>query len=77
MVAKRKTGKKQPIKLYTRGQLNYLIDDVVHPFFDKHVGFVLVDEILHAVVEKNPRVVTKKFLRYSLPEIIKKIAEDL
>ena len=63
--------------LHTRGQLNYLIDDLVHPLCDANAGFVLVDEVLHALVEQDPRVSAKKFLRYSLPEIIKKVAESL
>lgn len=74
-----KTGKhrRRRKKPYTKGELNYVIDDVVHPWYAEHVGFVLVDEVLHALVEQNPGVVTRKFLRYNLPEIIKRIAEDL
>jgi hypothetical protein len=74
-----KTGKhkKRRKKPYTKGQVKYIVDDVVHPWFAEHLGFVLVDEVLHAVVEQNSGVVARKFLRYNLPEIIKRIAEKL
>jgi hypothetical protein len=65
-----KSGKKKP---YTAGQLNSLIDDVCHPFFKENPGFILVDGILHGMVEKDPPESFRKFMKYNLPEIVKEV----
>lgn len=69
MKDKRK-GRKKP-NPFSKGKLNRLIDDLVHPFFDMNKGFILVDGVLHGVVEQNPPLSVKKFLRYNLPELMK------
>jgi ATP-dependent RNA circularization protein (DNA/RNA ligase family) len=66
-----RSRKKAP---YTTGQLNSLIDDVCHPFFNENPGFILVDGILHGMVEKDPPESFRKFVRYNLPQIVKEIA---
>jgi hypothetical protein len=53
--------------------MNKLVDDMCHPFFEKNPGFVLVDGILHAIVEKDPPTTVKKFVRYNLPKIMKEL----
>jgi hypothetical protein len=65
-----KTRKKAP---YTAGQLNKLIDDVCHPFFKENPGFILVDGILHGLIEKDPPESFRKFVRYNLPKTVKEI----
>lgn len=72
------TGKKGPPKsrkktLYTTGQLNSLIDDVCHPFFKENPSFILVDGILHGMVENDPPESFRKFVRYNLPKIVKEV----
>ena len=76
MKAKKKTSKKKAKGLYSRGQLNYVVDSLVHPLADRSVGFILVDEILHMVVERDPAISMQKFIRYNLPQLIKKLAEN-
>ena len=73
--AKRKTGKKTRPKPYTAGEVNRIIDVFAHPFFNFSSSFILVDEVLHAMVEQNPRVSIKKFVRYSLPELEKQTSK--
>jgi hypothetical protein len=77
MKGKKKPSKKKGAKVYSKGQLNVLVDDVVHPLCEKNAGFILLDEALHVLIERNPKVSLRKFSRYTLPEIIKKIAGDL
>lgn len=43
--------KKEP---YSRGDINYIIDAVVHPFIDKYPWMRFVDGVLHALNEQNP-----------------------
>jgi hypothetical protein len=69
----RKTkGKRRPTR-YTKGQLNYLIDDLLHPLYKTNEGFMLVDGVLHGLVEKNPPLSVKKFIKYNLPAIMKEV----
>jgi hypothetical protein len=77
MPSRTRNRRKRRKKPYSRGDINYLIDDVVHPWYDENLGFIVVDEALHALVEQNPGVVAKKFLRYNLPEIVKRIVGEL
>jgi hypothetical protein len=68
-VRKKKRERKQP---YTKGVLNRMIDDAIHPLYRINNGFVLVDGLLHGMVELNPPQSAKKFLKYNLPLMIKK-----
>ena len=62
---------------YTTGELNRLVDDLCHPFYKENQGFVLVDAVLHGLVEKNPPESVRKFLRYNLPTIVKEALKHL
>ena len=67
-------AKKKARKLYTKGELNKLIDSLCHPLLKTNKGFVLVDGLLHAMVEQNPPETVLKFIRYSLPKIMEEIS---
>ena len=69
---RRHSGKKPRSKPYTKGQLNKLIDSVLHPFFGSNPELIPVDALLHGIVEANVSESTVKFIRYSLPEIVKR-----
>jgi hypothetical protein len=73
-VGKKKRERKGP---YTKGALNRMIDDAVHPLYRINEGFVLVDGVLHGMVEGNPPQSVKKFIKYNLPLIIKKARKML
>lgn len=68
-------GEKKTRKLYTKGELNKLIDGLCHPLFKTNKGFVLVDGLLHAMVEQDPPRTVKKFMKYNLPKIVEQITE--
>jgi hypothetical protein len=55
--------------VYTVGEVNYLIDSVLHPFFDKHPALIVADAALHYLVEQNPDESTVKFVKYTLPKV--------
>ena len=71
-VSKTKRKKKSP---YTKGELNRLIDSLVHPFCERDTQFFLLDGFLHALVERDPPSTVRKFVKYNLPEIVKQLAE--
>ena len=58
---------------YTKGQLNKLIDDLIHPHYEQNEGLRLLDALLHVLLEQNPPESLKKSIRYNLPDIIRKI----
>jgi hypothetical protein len=49
---------------------NRLIDNIFHPLFNQNKTFVLIDGAMHFMVEQNPPVSMKKFLRYSLKHLL-------
>ena len=69
----RSRRKRRGIKV-TKGDLNRLIDDIFHRHFSENVGFIIVDGLLHAVVERNPEESVRKFVRYNVPALIKEMA---
>ena len=69
----RSRRKRRGIKV-TKGDLNRLIDDVFHRRFSENVGFVIVDGLLHAVVERNPDESIGKFVRFNVPVLIREMA---
>lgn len=58
---------------YTRGELNRAIDALVHPLAKRDTRLFALDAALHALVEKNPPVSVRKFVRYDLPLILSKL----
>jgi hypothetical protein len=72
----RKTFKKKIKAKYSRGEVNRLIDGVFHPLFDRSSAFMVVDTLLHGLVEQNPRVTVRKFTRYTLPKIVEEILKS-
>jgi len=69
----RSRRKRRGIKV-TKGGLNRLIDDVFHRRFSENVGFVIVDGLLHTVVERNPDESIRKFVRFNVPVLVREMA---
>lgn len=51
--------KKKAAKSYTKSELNKPIDSLCHPLFKTNEGFILVDGLLHGLVEQNPPITIK------------------
>jgi len=77
MNPKKKTSKPRKSRPYSAGQMNKLVDDLVHPFYKTSEWYRVADGLLHGLVEKNIRVSAKKFVKYNLPEIAKKILRKI
>jgi hypothetical protein len=77
MSPKKKTRKPRKNKPYSAGQMNKLVDDLFHPFYKDSEWYRVADGCIHGLVEKNLRVSAKKFVKYNLPEIVKKILEKI
>jgi hypothetical protein len=73
MNPKKKTRKTRKDGCYSAGQMNRLVDDLVHPLYRKSELYRVADGVLHGLIEKNARVSARKFAKYNLPEIVKKI----
>ena len=75
MVSRKESSRKSAYakrKPYSKGQLNFLIDDLLHPFYRDCEGLRLLDGFLHAIVEGDPPVSLKKFIKYNLPAVTRK-----
>jgi hypothetical protein len=62
---------------YSKGDLNRLVDSLVHPFYDEDEVFRILDGVLHGFIEQDPRESLRKFVRYNGPAIVRKILEEL
>jgi hypothetical protein len=54
-----------------KGKLNKLIDDLIHPHFREYPALIIVDGLLHAMVEQNPDASLRKFIKYNVPKLLK------
>ena len=76
LTGKIKRRKKRKTKTsYSPGELNRLIDAVVHPLSQTDKRFFLLDGFLHGLVERDPPQTVRKFVRYNLVEILKQLGE--
>jgi hypothetical protein len=69
------SSRKRKRRLFTKGQLNRLIDDLIHPHYRQNEALRFLDGLLHGLVEQNPPESLGKFVRYNLPELIKQISK--
>jgi len=56
---------------YTKGEVNKLIDDLIHPLKKTHWAFILIDEAFHMINEGEIAQSLAKFAEYSLPELVR------
>jgi len=54
-----------------KNQMNKLIDSVIHPYFNQYPALIIVDGLLHAMVEQNPDASLRKFIKYNVPKLLK------
>jgi hypothetical protein len=66
-------SRKKNKKHYSKGELNRLVDSVLHPLFHHGAAFMVIDTMFHGLIENNPNVTVRKFARYTLPKIIEEI----
>jgi hypothetical protein len=73
---RKRTKRKKSTTPYTTGEINKLIDGLIHPLAEKDKKFILIDGFLHALNERDPPQSLRKFLKYNLPEIIRRIEKS-
>jgi hypothetical protein len=56
--------------VYSVGELNRLIDALIHPLAKRYPEFLILDATIHGVIEKNPPESTLKFMQYNLPKLV-------
>ena len=61
---------------YTEGELNKLVDSLVHPLAKENPYIMILDGILHGIIEQNPSASTVKFIKYNLPKLLERLAHD-
>ena len=75
-----KSGKKKShakkSATYSKGDLNKMVDTLIHPLSKTDKRFILVDGFLHGLIERDPPTTIKKFLKYNLPEILKQLEKE-
>ena len=54
-----------------KGELNRLIDNLMHPYFKEYPALIIVDGLIHAMVEQDLDVSLRKFVRYSVPKLLR------
>lgn len=55
---------------YTEGELNKLIDAVFHTLVRLNPEFLIIDGILHSLIEQDPTQSVLKFLHYNAPKLL-------
>jgi len=57
---------------YTEGQINSLIDSVLHPLMkgEDKIPVMLLDFLAHSFVEQDPQKSSRKFVKYTLPKLV-------
>jgi len=64
----------QKIRRTVKSELNRLIDDMMHLHFKEYPIAIIMDGLLHAMVEQNPDMSLRKFVRYNVPELLRYLA---
>jgi hypothetical protein len=61
---------------FTDGEFNKLIDSLMHPPARDNLWFWALDGVLHGMVEQDPELTVRKFLRYNAPKIIRQVLRN-
>lgn len=62
------------VRRIAKGELNRIIDNLIHPYFRNYPALILVDGFLHALVEQDLDTSVKKFARYNIPKLLRHLA---
>jgi len=58
------------IKRTTKGKLNKLVDDLLHSYFTDYPTLIIVDTLLHAMIEQDLKLSLAKFVKYNIPKLL-------
>lgn len=68
MVARRKRAGNLT-RLYTIGELNKTVDALLHPLAEVDPAFLILDGVVHSIIEQNPPESVMKFIHHNLPKL--------
>jgi hypothetical protein len=51
------------------------VDAFLHPLVKLDPSFLIIDALLHGIVEQNPPESLAKFIKYNLPRLLDKLAQ--
>jgi len=63
-------------KSYTKGEINRMIDSLLHPLSKQAPPIVILDGFLHGLVEQNPTLTTRKFFKHNMPLLIQGLSGE-
>jgi hypothetical protein len=64
------------IRRTTTGKLNKLVDDLLHPYFTDYPTLIIMDSLLHAIIEQDPKTSMRKSIKYNLPKLIENLTRN-
>jgi hypothetical protein len=59
---------------YTTGELNKTVDALLHPLADLDPAFLVLDGVIHGIIEQNPPESILKFIHHNLPRLLSEYA---
>lgn len=68
---RRQTSRKKTGINLTKGQLNRIIDTLLHRHFRRNPDLILLDGLAHAIVENDLEQSLRKFAKYGVPVLLK------
>lgn len=73
MPSKRHQNRRGP---YTEGQLNEIVDSLIHPLTKRSPVFWVVDGVLHGAIERDPLITLLKFVAYDSAKLINGLEQN-
>lgn len=58
-------------KKTVKGRVNRFIDDLIHPCLKDYQALIVMDGLLHAMVEQDPEASLRKLIGYRAPKLLK------
>ena len=59
----------------TTSKLNKLVDDLLHPHFTDYPTLIIMDSLLHAMIEQDPKTSMHKSIKYNLPKLLESLTK--
>lgn len=78
-MSKKVTRRRQSKTRYTEGEINKIIDSLVHPWMsgETKAAALAIDSMLHAMVEQDAVKSLQKFSKYILPKILDEVFKNI
>jgi hypothetical protein len=57
----------------TKGELNRIVDTLIHPYFKQYPFLIFVDGAAHALIEQDLRTSILKFVKYNGEPILREL----